>query len=125
MFFMEKEKWYANPLVWIGVIVLVVLFYVVLPGGVREYDGFATCLSEAGATMYGTEWCGHCKDQKEMFGDSFDKVNFVDCDFQRDVCLIAGVNGYPTWKINGQNYEGAQPLEKLAELTGCSLVVDG
>ena len=117
-------KWFENPLVWIVIVVVLIIVYVIWPSGVREYDGFASCLSEAGAVMYGTDWCSHCRDQKEMFGASFDKVNFVNCDRQGDVCLIAGVNGYPTWKVGGENYEGAMSLERLAELSGCELVKD-
>ena len=117
-------KWFESPMIWIGVIVLIVIVYVVWPGGSREYDGFASCLSESGAVMYGTDRCSHCKDQKEMFGASFDEVNFVNCDYQRDACLIAGVGGYPTWKVGGKNYEGAMNLERLAKLSGCELVKD-
>lgn len=124
MFIMAKEKWFENPMIWIGVIVLVVIVWVVWPSPPGEYDTFATCLSDSGAVMYGTEWCSHCKAQKEMFGASFDNINFVDCDRQKDACLIAGVSGYPTWVINGENYAGQQQLSRLAELTNCELVKD-
>ena len=82
-------------------------------------DVLAQCLSEKGAIMYGTEWCSHCKDQKSKFGSSFQYVNYVDCDKSRAACDSAGVEGYPTWNINGQNYPGAQPLGRLASLAGC------
>jgi hypothetical protein len=119
-----KEKWYKNPMIWIGVIVVLVIVWVVWPEGPGEYDTFANCLSESGAVMYGTNWCGHCKDQKELFGKSFDNVNYVDCDRQSETCLRAGVGSYPTWIIEGEIYTGAQELAKLAELTGCELVKD-
>jgi len=115
-------KFYKNPMVWIGIVVVLVVVYAVWPSGAGGYDDFASCLSESGAVMYGTEWCGHCKDQKEMFGSSFEFVNFVDCDFAVEACLVAGVGGYPTWKIDGVNYEGALELERLSELSGCALV---
>jgi hypothetical protein len=121
---MEKENWFQNPTVWIVFVVLAVAVWVVWPSGPGEYDTFASCISESGAVMYGTEWCSHCKAQKEMFGKSFDKISFVDCDRQRDVCLLAGVEGYPTWKINGENYPGQQPLQFLGELTGCEVAKD-
>jgi len=28
-------------------------------------DEFAICLTDSGAVIYGTEWCGHCRDQKK------------------------------------------------------------
>jgi hypothetical protein len=121
---MAKRKWFENPMIWIGVIVIIVVVWIAWPSGPGEYDAFASCLSESGAVMYGTEWCSHCKDQKESFGSSFYNINFVDCDLNRDACLIAGVSGYPTWKINGENYPGQQSFQRLSELTGCELIKD-
>ena len=86
-----------------------------------EYDDFAKCLTENNATMYGTEWCSHCKAQKALFGKSFKYVNYVDCDKYDTECLKAGINGYPTWKINEKDYQGEQSLERLSALTGCSI----
>ena len=86
-----------------------------------ELDSFAKCLTEKNVKMYGTEWCSHCKNQKAAFGSSFQYVDFVDCDENRNECSSAGVTGYPTWKIDGQNYPGQQPLNKLASLSGCEL----
>jgi hypothetical protein len=86
-----------------------------------DYDQFAQCLTEKDAVMYGTEWCSHCKNQKAIFGDSFQYVNYVDCDKSSNECVNAGVQGYPTWSIDGNNYPGEQSLNKLSSLTGCSL----
>ncbi len=72
--------------------------------------------------MYGTEWCSHCKNQKSMFGDYFQYIDYVDCDKNKDECLTAGIRGYPTWVIAGEQYPGEQSLERLAGLTGCDLV---
>jgi hypothetical protein len=86
-----------------------------------KFDGFATCLTEKNAIMYGTEWCSHCQNQKKMFGSSFEYVNFVDCDANPTACDVAGVTGYPTWQINGELYPGVQSFYDLAKLTGCTL----
>jgi|SRR3989344_3497585 len=111
----------------IYIYVIIVLFLVVgaywysnysIPG---EYDEFAKCLSERGVKMYGTNWCPHCKTQKEIFGKSFRHVDYVNCDYNMNKCLDAGVEGYPTWKINGENYPGVQTLERLSELSECEL----
>ena len=74
------KKWFENIYLWVGVVVLVIVIWLAWPNPVGEYDGFAQCLTDAGATMYGTEWCHICKDQKELFGASFKNINFVDCD---------------------------------------------
>jgi len=89
-----------------------------------KYDTFANCLYEKGAVMYGTEWCSHCKDQKKAFGKSFDYINYVDCDKDRDECLRNVVKSYPTWIIDGEKYTGEQPLQRLASLTGCEFIED-
>jgi hypothetical protein len=97
------------------------IFLVACEKGPGEYDQFAQCLTENDATMYGTEWCSHCKNQKASFGSSFEYIYFVDCDRDKDECLKAGVSGYPTWQIDGENYPGDQSLGRLASLTGCKL----
>lgn len=90
-----------------------------------KYDNFAKCITSKGATFYGATWCGHCQNQKKMFGDSFQHVNYIECadadGGQTDACEFAGITGYPTWDINGEKIPGEMPLEKLSEKTGCSL----
>ena len=86
---------------------------------VSETEILAKCLTANGATMYGTEWCGHCQNQKAMFGDDFQYVNYVDCDKNKEQCIAAGVRGYPTWIINNEQYPGEKSLSKLKSLTNC------
>ncbi|MFC1690808.1 hypothetical protein ACFL0W_01395 [Nanoarchaeota archaeon] len=90
-------------------------------GQTINYDNFAKCLTEAGAVMYGTEWCSHCKSQKKAFGDSFQYIDHIDCNLEEDKCDEAGIEGYPTWSIDGNNYPGEQTMEQLAFLSGCEL----
>ncbi len=71
--------------------------------------------------MYGTNRCSHCNNQKEAFGyEAFSKINFVDCDRNKNSCELAGVQGFPTWVLGDKTkLEGEQSLEKLAEAAGC------
>ena len=85
----------------------------------NKYDELAKCLSANNAVMYGTSWCPHCQNQKKMFSNSFEYINFVDCDASSDACKAAGVQGYPTWVINGTSYEGEQTVYTLAKSAGC------
>jgi hypothetical protein len=107
------------------IIIVLSLFALVLtacgPSGPGPADELAQCLTDSGAVMYGTNWCQFCNQQKEMFGSSFKEINFVDCDVYRDACIKAGVKGYPTWQVNGANYEGVQSLYDLAQNSGCSV----
>ncbi|MFC1768656.1 thioredoxin domain-containing protein [Nanoarchaeota archaeon] len=84
-------------------------------------ESFAQCIGESDAIMYGTDWCSHCKNQKDEFGENFKYVNYVDCDRSSDVCKKEGIRSYPTWKINGAQYLGGQTPARLATLTGCEL----
>lgn len=83
----------------------------------EETTKLAECLTNGNVIMYGTEWCGHCKNQKDLFGEAFAKVTYVDCDAERQRCLDAGVRGFPTWiDAQGNQYPGTQQLERLSEI---------
>jgi len=86
-----------------------------------QQDAFAQCLFEEEATMYGADWCPHCKEQKKIFGNSFQYVDYVECTRNRDACIAADIKGYPTWIIKGEVYSGIQQLDRLSSLTGCPL----
>ncbi|RMF07355.1 hypothetical protein D6764_00055 [Candidatus Woesearchaeota archaeon] len=106
------------------IIIIAVAAYALIPrnSGPGKFDDLAKCLSEKGTVMYGTEWCPHCKEQKKMFGSSFQYVNYVDCDRQRETCLREGVKGYPTWKFaDGSTAEGTTSLYTLSQRSGCTL----
>ena len=96
-------------------------YFVKDDSNLNDLDRFAKCLSEKGATIYVSAYCGHCKNQKEMFGDSLEYLNLVECTENQELCQEKGIVGVPSWIINGVKYEGVQSFEKLSELTGCSL----
>jgi len=110
----------------LSVLVIVVAAAIILnvsdsPTGavISETESLAKCLTAKGATMYGAEWCGHCKTQKEMFGQDFKYINYVECTTEREQCTRAGVEGYPTWIINDEQYPGKRSLSELKSLTNC------
>lgn len=86
-----------------------------------DLDKFAKCLTEKGATLYVSKYCGYCKNQKEMFGDSLEYLNLVECTEKQELCQQKGIIGVPTWIIDELPYSGVQQFERLSELTGCSL----
>lgn len=100
---------------------------VIAPG---KYDQFATCLGEQGAKFYGAFWCPHCRNQKNMFGDSAKLLPYVECSTldgqnQLAVCTEKNVTTYPTWEFkDGSRLTGEIPLEILAEKTSCELPSD-
>lgn len=87
-----------------------------------KYDEFAQCLAEKGLTMYGADWCPHCKNEKKLFGSSFQYVPYVECPDNPQVCLEKKVEGYPTWIFpDGRKLVGEQGLAGLSKESGCAL----
>ncbi len=73
--------------------------------------------------MYSAYWCPHCHDQKELFGhEASSKLKIVECaadgaNNNRPLCEMKGIEGFPTWEINGKLDSGVKSLEELAELS--------
>lgn len=84
-----------------------------------EVDKLAQCLTEKWMKMYGASRCPHCKAQKEMFGTSFSKIDYVECTTDQVKCNIAGIKGYPTRTYQGQKFEGEQTFQQLAQIAWC------
>lgn len=95
--------------------------------GSSPYDTFAQCLTDKNSTVYGAFWCPHCARQKELFGNSFEKVNYVECSLpdksgQTEACISANITSYPTWEFsNGERVQGVQTLQQLAQKSSCTL----
>lgn len=101
----------------------------VAPPLIRNESGpaeiaLAKHLQSIGAVKYSAYWCPHCQQQREMFGrEAFSYIKTVECaadgqNAEPEKCRAAGIEGYPTWEINGQKYAGAIPLSQLAEISG-------
>lgn len=85
-------------------------------------EPFAKCLAKKKVTMYGAYWCGHCQNQKKLFGSAFKEIPYVECTEWPQRCIDEGVKGYPTWIFpDGERLEGEQSLETLANKAGCDL----
>jgi uncharacterized membrane protein len=85
--------------------------------------GLAKHLGKIAAVMYGSYRCPHCAAQKELFGEAFKYINYVECDRTAKranpvLCLEKGIRWYPTWEIKGNFYPGARSLEELSNLSG-------
>jgi len=91
--------------------------------GPKEYDldSFAQRLTEKGAVMYGLGTCSHCNEQKELFGDSFQYINYVECSIEQSVCREKGIEYVPAWEVNGEIVVGKHTLEELSEMYDCPL----
>ncbi len=89
-----------------------------------QLESLAKCLTEKGVKLYGYENCVYCEKQKEMFGDAVSFLPYIECTAveTRHLCEEAEIRSVPAWDFPGKERAvGVQPLEQLAELSGCSL----
>lgn len=70
------------------------------------------------SVLYVQTGCIHCKEQEDLFGINLRFLNIVNCLENPQECIDIGIEGTPTWMIDGQRYERVQSVEKLKELTG-------
>lgn len=129
---MSRTKKFNNKIVlWSTLIVVSLGGIMVLSAQQKsqpgEYDTFAACIAESGATFYGASWCVHCQNQKKMFKKSEKLLPYVECSTpdrrgQTPACADANVVSYPTWRFaDGTEVLGSQSFAVLADKTGCSI----
>lgn len=129
-----------------AVVVLLPVVLFNLPAMHPKYDptdvqALASCLTARGVKMYGTASCSHCVAQKGLFGESFAKIVFIDCqavslfvfcDATRALTLVfkeakqcedAKITGYPTWDRGSEagRLKGTAALKELSAWAGCTL----
>ena len=123
--YMKKSNWIwvIVTIVVIGGLVSLLVVQAKKPG---KYDTVAQCITDSGATFYGTFWCPHCQATKAMFGKSAKKLPYIECSEpsgkgQLQVCADANIEGYPTWEFaDGSRLTGERTLEELAAKTSCT-----
>lgn len=112
------------------VIIIVAILLLIVSGCSKnnsKYDAFAACLTDKGVKMYGAYWCPHCQEQKKMFGDSWSKIDYIECSLpnragETAICNQAGITSYPTWQFaDGTRKSGTLSLEDLGFFSGCEL----
>jgi hypothetical protein len=121
----------ANSFLRAGVLALLCLSAVSFgaPNKAAKLDGFARCLGEKKAVMYGAFYCDHCKDQKDLFGESAQYLPYVECVEKgtrkvTEQCKGLGIRYTPTWifEQSGERVDGkVLSLQQLSQKTGCRL----
>lgn len=87
---------------------------------IEDIDQIAQCLWQKWVKMYGTETCSHCIDQKELFGDSFKYINYIDCATDTNACAKlewTPTREFPGWEL----LPGKQMISTLAEKAWCNI----
>lgn len=96
-----------------------------------QYDELAQRLTKAGARVYGASQCSACQYQKQLFGNSWQYINYVECAIpagrgQAQACSEAGIMTYPTWVFpDGERISGVRSPEDLEIFAGFKLVLPG
>ena len=90
----------------------------------NESIELAKYLNDKGVVKYSAYWCPNCLNQSELFGkQAYKELNVVECakdgiNSQTQLCIDKGIQGFPTWEINGKLILGVLSLNELSKLTG-------
>ncbi len=121
----------AKP--WIATIIVlnlipVVIFSMLVPEK-QDTEELTKCLTEKGVNLYSSFRCGHCRQQEELFGESFQYINMIEChpdaeETQYQLCLEKKISGTPTWIMEPEGNElkrnsGYMTVDELKEWSGC------
>jgi len=63
--------------------------------------------------IYGANFCGWCKKQKEELDANSVPYKYVDCQLETEICNTLGITSYPTLFINGVESKGFQKAEDI------------
>lgn len=101
---------------------LIAIGFLLWPRAAAESsEGFVDCLLSKSVQMYGSDNCSVCADQKRVFGNDFEKISYINCDFNKEECTNKGVTVYPVWAKGNSVLVGLQSLETLSDFSGCRL----
>lgn len=95
-----------------------------MPPEDARMKALAEHLEASGAKFYGASWCPKCREQKELFGRSADRLPYVECSPQGRrgpisfTCVSANVQAFPTWVIRNRTYTDVMSPEQLASRSG-------
>lgn len=115
-FHLSTSRWHVGIIVVSALAALILLF---LPRSAAFNRTLGQCLTDKGVTMYGVDTCQNCQDQKEILGEDFTNVKYVNCDFEKALCDKKGITFYPVWSMENNVLLGVQTKNVLAEFAGC------
>ncbi len=95
----------------------------------EERTNLAQCLTQNGVRMYGSYTCSHCLREKQLFGDAFKFINYIEChpqgpNPQTNLCDQKDIKNTPTWTIEINDTQtkrevGYLDIEELKAFGGC------
>ena len=112
---MIKKKW----LTLISIMIIVIAFFLIIYEPKPETpENLVECIAE-NSILYTQLGCHACETQEKLFGDNYNKLNIVDCFYEKEKCLQENITATPTWIINGEKIIGTKEIEELKILTNC------
>ncbi len=119
-------KWWL-----IGGLIIILLLSYLFQGqqAQQERTSLAQCLTQNGVRMYGSYTCSHCLREKQLFGDAFKFINYIEChpqgpNPQTPLCETKQISNTPTWTIELNDTEvkrvvGYLDAEQLKTFGSC------
>ena len=111
-----KKKLRSAINIFIIIVVIILAIFLLNNKEQKTSEEVAKCIGQK-SVLYTQLGCHACRTQEELFGESYQNLNVIDCWYEREKC--ANIQYTPTWVINGEEYVGVQTIEKLQELTSC------
>ena len=99
-----------------GVLILAVFLINNKKGETSEE--IAKCIASK-SKLYIQLGCHACITQENLFGESYQYLNKIDCYYDTQTCINENITATPTWIINGKKYIGVQSIEELQQITNC------
>lgn len=100
---------------------LVLFFSFTFSGNVvstsENYDSLVKCMKDNNVILYGYGGDNHVAAQKKLFGDSAEKITYVDCYYSPEKCH--GIIMYPSWRIGEVLLSGAATPGTISHFSGC------
>ncbi len=101
---MRKENIYLIIVILVTIIGGIIFFFsgksVIENNKKEEKKKIIDCLLAKDVKLYISSNCDYCLKQKEVFGEYFSELNYINCDEGgewSEVCREAGINDVPTW----------------------------
>jgi hypothetical protein len=114
----------------IGIVLIVVFF--LITEAITKYTGlsisedplndFRDCLNTKEITLFINAYDPTATLRNSRLIDYLSSFNIMNCLYDMDYCMQAGVEEYPSMNIEGQLYSGEVSVEELAQHTGCKLL---
>lgn len=113
-----KSKETKTFLTLIAIVIVVIIIIIYATSNQTPEAKTAKCIGE-NSILIVSKTCGHCANQKAMFGDNLKYLNMLSIDEDPSLLEKYDLPGVPGWIINRESYVGVQSIERLKELTSC------